>query len=65
MGISSPEDNAVFQIFEPNGGQALPGTDETDDATDWNGELATSGDYTIVVGPMRGNTSYRLEVKFE
>jgi hypothetical protein len=60
--ISSLEDNAVFQIFEPGGNQPLPGAGETDDAQEWSGELPTSGDYTVVVGPTRGNTTYELEV---
>ncbi len=60
--ISSLEDNAVFQIFEPGGNQPLPGAGETDDAQEWSGELPTSGDYIIVVGATRGNATYELEV---
>jgi hypothetical protein len=60
--ISSLEDNAVFQIFEPGGDRPLPGAGEGDDAREWRGELPTSGDYTIVVGATRGNATYELEV---
>jgi hypothetical protein len=65
VSISSLEGNAAFQIFEPSGEQALPGADEMDDATDWSGELPTSGDYMIIVGPTRGSATYKLRVKVE
>ena len=60
--ISSLEDNAVFQIYQPRSKQTLQGADETDDATTWEGELPVSGDYVISVGGTRGNASYNLEV---
>jgi hypothetical protein len=60
--ISSLEDNAVFQIYEPGGKQSLPGAGERDDAQQWSGELPTSGDYTIIVGGTRGNATYTLKV---
>jgi TolB protein len=60
--ISSLEDNAVFQIYEPSSNQALPGAGERDDAREWSGELPTNGDYTIVVGGTKGNASYTLRV---
>jgi hypothetical protein len=63
--ISSLEDNAVFQVYEPGLEQTLDGAGEGDDATDWSGELPVDGDYTIVVGGTRGNASYRLEVMIE
>jgi hypothetical protein len=62
VSISSLEDNAVFQIYEPGGNQALPGAGERDDAREWSGELPASGDYTIVVGGTRGNATYELRV---
>jgi hypothetical protein len=72
--ISSPEKNAVFQIYAPGAvhslkdgvhevsGTALPGAGEADDATAWSGRLPASGTYLIVVGGTRGNASYRLGV---
>jgi hypothetical protein len=57
--ISSLEDNAVFQIFEPGGNRPLAGAGEGDDARGWSGELPTSGDYRIVVGATRGNANLR------
>jgi hypothetical protein len=59
--ISSREKNAVFTILGPNA-TALEGTEEGADATDWTGELPSSGDYSIWVGPTRGNATYTLEV---
>ncbi|HEY7913396.1 MAG TPA: hypothetical protein VIG62_15895 [Blastocatellia bacterium] len=63
--VTSLEENAVFQIYEPGGKKALKGAGETDDATNWSGELPVSGDYRIVVGPTRGNASYKLEVNIK
>ena len=63
--ITSVEDNAVFQIYQPGGKKTLEGAGETDDATSWSGELPASGDYQIVVGPTRGNASYKLEVNIK
>jgi hypothetical protein len=59
--ITSSEKNAVFTILGPDA-TALPGTEEGADATDWSGELPSSGDYSIWVGPTRGNANYTLEV---
>ena len=61
--VTSPEDNAVFQLRGPGRGGTLPGADETDDATAWSGVLPRSGDYRIVVGGTRGNAGYRLRVE--
>jgi hypothetical protein len=62
--ITAEEDNAVFQIYAPNG-KALKGAGEMDDATKWNGSLPLAGDYKIVVGGTRGNASYSLSVEVE
>ena len=59
--ISSLEKNAVFAILGPNG-TALEGAEEGADVTDWSGTLPTSGDFSIWVGPTRGNATYTLEV---
>jgi hypothetical protein len=55
--ITSTEDNAVFDVVPPSSDQSL-----AEEATDWTGELPTTGDYTIVVGGTRGNATYTLEV---
>jgi len=59
--ITSREKNAVFTILGPNA-TALEGTEEGADAMDWTGELPVNGDYSIWVGPTRGNATYTLEV---
>ena len=59
--ITSREKNAVFTILGPDT-TALEGTEEGADAADWTGELPLSGDYSIWVGPTRGNATYTLEV---
>jgi hypothetical protein len=59
--ITSRGRNAVFVILGPDA-TALEGTEEGADATDWSGELPLSGDYSIWVGPTRGNATYTLEV---
>jgi len=59
--ITSREKNAVFTILGPDAA-ALEGTEEGADATDWTGELPLNGDYTIWVGPTRGNATYTLEI---
>ncbi|MEW5928477.1 MAG: hypothetical protein AB1941_13495 [Gemmatimonadota bacterium] len=61
--VTSPEDNAVFQLRGPGGVGTLPGAGETDDATAWSGVLPRSGDYRIVVGGTRGNAGYTLRVE--
>ncbi|HKS28815.1 MAG TPA: hypothetical protein VJS44_13405 [Pyrinomonadaceae bacterium] len=55
--ITSTEDNAVFDVVPPGGGQPL-----ASEQMEWTGELPTTGDYTIVVGGTRGNATYSLQV---
>lgn len=65
VSIKSLEDNAVFQIYFLGEQESLEGAGDGDDAKKWSGELPASVDYVIVVGPTRGNASYKLEVKIE
>jgi hypothetical protein len=57
--ITSLEDNADFNVYRTGSRRTLEGAQET---TDWSGELPRTGDYTIEVGPTRGNATYTLEV---
>jgi hypothetical protein len=76
--ITAPDDNAVFQIYEPGAtvrrdsdgtlefdGKALRDADEGDDATRWSGRLPRAGTYLIVIGSTRGNARYSMDVKIE
>lgn len=60
VSITSDENNAVFQIYAPGEKNTLAGAGETDDAMKWSGKLPADGDYVIVVGPTRGNATYKL-----
>jgi hypothetical protein len=66
--VTSPQNNTVFQIYQPgknrksSDNNTLARAGVLDDAKRWRGRLPRSGDYTIVVGPSRGNATYRLEV---
>jgi len=59
--VTSREKNAVFAILGPDA-TALEGAEEGTDAMDWTGTLPLNGDYSIWVGPTRGNATYTLEV---
>lgn len=59
--ITSVENNAVFQIENPDG-EYLENAGDGDDAMNWRGSLADKGDYKIIVGGTRGNASYKLTV---
>lgn len=61
IGITATENNASFRIYSPSG-EYLEGAGETDDPTEWSGDLPESGDYRIEVAPTRGNADYRLTV---
>jgi len=76
--ITAPDDNAVFQIYEPGTqigrdadgllqftGKALARADDGDDATRWSGRLPRTGTYLIVVGSTRGNARYSMDIKIE
>jgi hypothetical protein len=76
--MTAPDDNAVFQIYEPGTtigrdndgflefhGKALHGADEGEDATRWRGPLKRPGVYLIVVGSTRGNAKFSMDVKVE
>jgi hypothetical protein len=76
--ITAPDDNAVFQIYEPGvqvardadgllqfTGAALAHAADGDDATRWNGRLPRTGTYLVVVGSTRGNARYSMDVKIE
>jgi len=62
--ITSPENNAVFQVMDDDGNY-LSGAGEEDDATNWSGKLPWKGDYKIIVGGTRGNASYDLTVSIQ
>lgn len=57
--VTSPEDNAVFQIISPRRRSLI------EETTQWSNELPATGDYRIVVGSTRGGASYRLTVTVE
>jgi hypothetical protein len=63
---SSPEGNAVFQIYGEVEGTWTPliGANPGDDTTTWGDTLpgGGTGNFMIVVGPSRGNTDYSLYV---
>ena len=59
--ITSREKNGAFAILGPDA-TALDGAEEGTDAMDWTGTLPMNGDYSIWVGPTRGNATYTLEV---
>ena len=58
--ITSDENNAVFQVYSPGEKETLPRAGEADDAMKWSGKLPADGEYVIVVGPTRGNATYKL-----
>ena len=72
--IAASEGNAAFQLYAPGArpqtrdfgvgieGQALSGASEGEDARRWMGTLPQTGAYLLVVGPTRGNATYRLTV---
>lgn len=59
--IASLEDNAVFDVATPptKAGQRRM---LKQGAVAWAGKLPESGEYQVIVGPTRGNASYRLQV---
>ena len=59
--ITSPENNAVFQVMDAEGNY-LQDAGEEDDATSLSGNLPLTGDYKIIVGGTRGNASYKLTI---
>lgn len=74
--LTVPDDNAVFQIYEPDleigrdaggalefKGSALHGAG--DDPTRWSGRLPHSGMYVILVGSTRGSARYSMDIKIE
>ena len=76
--ITTPDDNAVFQIYEPDTaigrdadgllefkGKPLHGASDGEDATRWTGRLPRAGTYLIVIGSTRGNARYSIDVKVE
>jgi hypothetical protein len=59
--ITSIENNAVFDVAAPSGriGQRRLLLRE---ASEWSTVLPTSGDYQIIVGSTRGNSTFRLQI---
>jgi hypothetical protein len=60
VSVTSDESNAVFQVYSPGERETLAGAGEMDDATKWSGKIPSDGEYVIVVGPTRGNATYKL-----
>jgi len=76
LAIESEGENAVFQVFPPGThymqdsdgvwvfhGQAIRGADG--DTRAWSGQLTSGGRYLIVVGGVRGNADYDLNVRID
>ncbi|MGA7937266.1 MAG: hypothetical protein WCA35_27190 [Kovacikia sp.] len=59
--IESVENNAVFDIAAPPN-RLRQHRILQQEAVSWSGKLSDSGDYQIIVGPTRGNATYRLKV---
>ena len=71
----SPEQNVVFQIYQPPWtivhtdygysvtGEALRGTEEGKDVSEWSGHLPVTGTYLIILNTTRGGGEYRLRIK--
>ena len=68
----SPENNIVFQIYQPGwkitpgpdlSGDALKGAADGDDARAWSGKLPAKGNYLLVVGTTRGGGEYNLRIE--
>jgi hypothetical protein len=75
VNLTAQENNAAFTIYQPGykagkdadgileiKGSALPGAGEGEDATTWKGDLPKSGKYLVLVGPTRGNATYKLKI---
>ena len=62
--ITSLEKNAVFDVKDANGNY-LQDAGESDDATNWTGDLPSTGDYEITVSGTRGNATYKLTVSIK
>jgi hypothetical protein len=75
VSITALEKNAAFAIYQPGykagkdedgileiKGSVLKGAAEGEDATAWQGVLPKSGKYLILVGPTRGNATYKLKI---
>ena len=74
ISVTAIESNAAITVWRPGvrtsagdhgdpAGQSLPGAGEGDDASQWRGRLPDSGRYLIVVGPIRGNATYKLQLE--
>jgi hypothetical protein len=73
--VTAREGNAAFELWEPGAvlpsdftvgdvtGRALSGAAPGDDATRWRGTLPADGRYLVLVGPTRGNATYRLTLE--
>lgn len=71
--VSAVESNAAMSVWRPGThvgapeddiqGKALPGAGEAQDAQRWSGALPETGRYLIVVGPTRGNATYKLRLR--
>ena len=62
--ITSLEKNAVFDVKDADGNY-LQDAGESDDATNWTGDLPSTGDYEITVSGTRGNATYKLTVSIK
>lgn len=63
--VSALENNVAFQVFEAGKRDAVVGAQDGDDATHWRVHLQKSGAIRIVVGGIRGNAIYRLDVSIK
>jgi hypothetical protein len=78
VSLTALEKNAAFTIYQPGyktgrdadgileiKGGTLRGAGEGDDAVSWQGDLPSSGNYLILVGPTRGNAAYKLKISIK
>jgi len=65
INVSAIENNAAFSLFEAGELQPVAGTQDEDDAINWNGTLRRDGAFRIVVGGTRGNANYKLRLSIK
>ena len=76
--MTAPDDNAIFQIFEPGTtigrnadgtldfkGKALHAIGSGEDPTRWRGRLTDRGTYLIVVDSTRGQARYSIDIRID
>jgi hypothetical protein len=65
VSVTSVQNNAVISVINAKTGKPVENIADSNKTVEFTGKITANGDYKILVTPLDGNASYKLNVKLE